>query len=163
MTVHFIALFILKCIAISAFVDTWLYWLHVGFHSVSAPAWFRRIHVKHHVKFNQTKVFDLEPVELFLDCLAPFIFTWWLVNWWFFGVVLFVALFEASRGHGYYSWFRVPKAYYRFFRFAGPKYHGVHHTVGHEHENLGQMLRWWDIIMSTGAKEFNREKICSQS
>jgi len=144
--------FPLKLVAITLFVDLYLYILHRAFHSEMFPSAFRNLHMRHHKDFSATNTFALHPIEFFLDFLPGAIFVTWLVGWWFVPVVTFWAWFEASRGHGHYLWFKIPKAYYRAFGFCGIKYHMLHHTPGHEHENMGQMLKICDRLFGTMSK-----------
>ena len=158
-----VAIFILKMVAITYFIDAWLYWLHVAFHSKRSPVWFRRLHMQHHADFQRSEVFSLHPAELFLDSIVPFFFTSWLMgNYWFFPcVVLPWGVFEAARGHGHFKWFKIiPRGYYKALNFCGTKYHGRHHAPGGENINLGQMLRTWDNIMGTYERQ---NPICAVS
>lgn len=140
--------FALSLIALTYFVDFYLYWFHVAYHSKKFPLWFRNIHKKHHEHFLKTKIFSLHPVEFIIEVIPGALFVYFVIGLWFVPLAVFWAVFEAARGHGHFLWLKIPKAYYRFFKFCGIRYHLYHHEVD-ETKNLGQMLKVWDKIMGT--------------
>lgn len=142
-----------KLILLSAFIDTHLYWMHRLYHTEWCPAVLKRAHAYHHASYGKTGNFSVSVTEFMLAIIPPFFVCWYLLSWWFFPIVVAWGMFEAARGHGHFKWFKIiPRAYYKFFRFCGNRYHAVHHTAGGEHVNLGQMLRVWDDICRTGVK-----------
>jgi len=149
--VIFILIFILKIVVITLFVDAWLYWLHVAFHSSWMPYWLGKYHIKHHDDFKRTQKFSIHIVEATLDSSLPCVLATYLFGLWFCPIMIAWGVFEASRGHGQYKWFKlIPRSFYKKAGYIGTRYHMVHHTPGMEHHCLSQMLKWWDILMGTG-------------
>lgn len=143
-----ILLFPLKLVAITLFIDFYLYWFHVAYHRVP---WLKAIHREHHDRFKENGIFNLHPAEFIINFIPGAYFVAWIIGWWFVPVVTLWAVFEAARGHGHFRWFKIPKTYYRALQYCGIRYHLYHHEVD-ESKNLGQMLKVWDKIMGTSYK-----------
>jgi len=154
-----IPLFILACFAITYFVDFSFYWLHRFFHSSKCPVWIANEHHWHHKNFADTRRFSIRPIEFAIEAVPVIFISWLLIDVRFSLVAILWALFEASRAHGHYKWFKlIPRSFYKKMQYCESGYHLRHHVPGHEHENMGQMLKVWDKIMNTGRK---RRKTCT--
>jgi len=147
-----VLIFIVKLIVISLVTDTWLYWIHRGYHSKYCPKWLKKTHDYHHTEFLKSGAFKLSIIELLIIVSIPATVISLLIHPAFSLVVLAWSWFEAARGHGHYKWFKIiPKWYYRKLKFCGMRYHLYHHT-GDSSKNFGQFLKIWDKICGTEYK-----------
>jgi sterol desaturase/sphingolipid hydroxylase (fatty acid hydroxylase superfamily) len=145
-------LIVLKLVLISLLVDAWLYWVHRFSHSSYSPGWLRRAHGVHHAQFSLRRKFELHPIEFVVEAI-PLMLIGCIMHPLFGFAIIAWGLFEAARGHGHFTWFKlIPRWYYKAFGFCGGRYHAVHHAPHGEHVNMGQMLRLWDVLCNTRAR-----------